>query len=42
MELFQKQVEEIYYIYIGDLLIETTDNHPFWVEGRGWGFADEL
>ena len=24
------------------MLIETTDNHPFWVEGRGWVFADEL
>ncbi len=22
--------------------IETTDNHPFWVEGKGWVFADEL
>ncbi|MGG4193273.1 polymorphic toxin-type HINT domain-containing protein [Paenibacillus sp. cl6col] len=20
----------------------TTDNHPFWAEGKGWGFADEL
>lgn len=24
------------------MLIETTDNHPFWVEDRGWVFADEL
>lgn len=28
---------------VGNQIIETTDNHPFWwVEGKGWVFADEL
>ncbi|TQR45310.1 hypothetical protein C7Y44_11880 [Paenibacillus popilliae] len=27
---------------VGEQIIETTDNHPFWVEGKGWVFADEL
>jgi hypothetical protein len=29
-------------LHVGDEVIETTDNHPFWVEGKGWIFADEL
>jgi hypothetical protein len=40
--LYTNYRNDIIKLYIGDLLIETTDNHPFWVEGRGWVFADEL
>ena len=29
-------------MHVGEQIIETTDNHPFWVEGKGWVFADEL
>ncbi len=29
-------------MHVGEQIIETTDNHPFWVEGNGWVFADEL
>jgi RHS repeat-associated protein len=40
--LYTNYRNDIIKLYIGDLLIETTDNHPFWVDGRGWVFADEL
>ncbi|PRX60608.1 pretoxin HINT domain-containing protein [Cohnella sp. SGD-V74] len=40
--LYTNYRNDIIKLYIGDLLIETTDNHPFWVEGKGWVFADEL
>ncbi|MFJ6207368.1 polymorphic toxin-type HINT domain-containing protein [Lysinibacillus sp. NPDC092081] len=29
-------------LYVGEQIIETTDNHPFWVESKGWVCADEL
>ncbi len=29
--LFQKEADEIYYIYVGGEIIETTAEHPFWV-----------
>ncbi|MFF2889045.1 polymorphic toxin-type HINT domain-containing protein [Paenibacillus sp. NPDC057967] len=40
--LYTNYRNDIIKLYIGDLLIETTDNHPFWVEGKGWVLADEL
>ncbi|PKQ89273.1 type IV secretion protein Rhs [Paenibacillus sp. BGI2013] len=40
--LFRNQRDDIIKLYVGEQVIETTDNHPFWVEGKGWLFADEL
>ncbi len=40
--LYRNQRDDIIKLYVGEQVIETTDNHPFWVEGRGWVFADEL
>lgn len=40
--LYQNQRDDIIKLHIGKQMIETTDNHPFWVEGKGWVFADEL
>ncbi|WP_217900043.1 polymorphic toxin-type HINT domain-containing protein [Paenibacillus herberti] len=40
--LYRNQRDDIIKLYVGKQVIETTDNHPFWVEGKGWVFADEL
>ncbi|WP_349407797.1 polymorphic toxin-type HINT domain-containing protein [Pseudalkalibacillus sp. SCS-8] len=40
--LFQKQADEIYYIHIGDEIIEVTAEHPFWLEGIGWTLVKDL
>ncbi|WP_415839687.1 polymorphic toxin-type HINT domain-containing protein [Paenibacillus tarimensis] len=40
--LFRNQRDDIIKLHVGEQVIETTDNHPFWVEGKGWVFADEL
>ena len=40
--LFQKQADEIYYIHIGDEIIEVTAEHPFWLDGKGWTFVKDL
>jgi len=40
--LYRNQRDDIIKLYAGAQIIETTDNHPFWVEGKGWVFADEL
>ncbi|WP_289356241.1 polymorphic toxin-type HINT domain-containing protein [Paenibacillus sp. S-12] len=40
--LYRNQRDDIIKLHVGEQLIETTDNHPFWVEGKGWVFADEL
>ncbi|MCC0567295.1 polymorphic toxin-type HINT domain-containing protein [Brevibacillus borstelensis] len=34
--LFQRDVEETYNITVGDEVITTTDEHPFWIVGKGW------
>ncbi|MFC3801890.1 polymorphic toxin-type HINT domain-containing protein [Cohnella sp. GCM10012308] len=34
--------DEIYRIHVGDQVIESTFNHPFWVDGRGWTFVEDL
>ncbi len=34
--------DELYIIEIGDQKIESTYNHPFWVDGKGWTFAKDL
>lgn len=41
-KLFSSESEEIFTIKIGDTLIDTTGNHPFWVKGKGWVPAEEL
>ncbi|WP_374021051.1 polymorphic toxin-type HINT domain-containing protein [Paenibacillus thiaminolyticus] len=40
--LYRNQRNDIIKLHVGKQVIETTDNHPFWVEGKGWVFADEL
>jgi len=40
--LFRNQCDDIIKLHVGEQIIETTDNHPFWVKGKGWLFADEL
>ena len=40
--LYRNQRDDIIKLHVGEHIIETTDNHPFWVEGKGWVFADEL
>lgn len=35
-ELYQREVEETYYITVGDEVITTTIEHPFWIIGKGW------
>lgn len=42
VKLFQKQADEIYYVTIGDEVIETTGLHPFWLDGKGWTLVYEL
>ncbi|WP_246096476.1 polymorphic toxin-type HINT domain-containing protein [Paenibacillus sinopodophylli] len=42
MGLFQKQADEIYYVHIGNEIIEVTGEHPFWLDGKGWTFVKEL
>ncbi|WP_197031760.1 polymorphic toxin-type HINT domain-containing protein [Paenibacillus massiliensis] len=40
--LFQKQADEIYYVHVGDEIIEVTGEHPFWLDGRGWTYVKDL
>ncbi|MED1856753.1 polymorphic toxin-type HINT domain-containing protein [Brevibacillus reuszeri] len=40
--LFQREVEETYNITVGGEVISTTDEHPFWVVGKGWVEAKYL
>ncbi|MEK3947976.1 polymorphic toxin-type HINT domain-containing protein [Paenibacillus sp. FSL H7-0703] len=40
--LFQKQADEIYYVHIGDEIIEVTGEHPFWLHGKGWILVKDL
>nr|WP_232436853.1 hypothetical protein [Paenibacillus senegalimassiliensis] len=34
--MFQKRAVEIYYVHIGNEVIQTTAEHPSWVYGKGW------
>lgn len=34
--LFQRDVEETYNITVDGEVITTTDEHPFWIVGKGW------
>uniref|UniRef100_UPI0003635C20 polymorphic toxin-type HINT domain-containing protein n=1 Tax=Paenibacillus sp. OSY-SE TaxID=1196323 RepID=UPI0003635C20 len=40
--LFQRDVEETYNITVGSEDITTTDEHPFWLVGKGWVEAQYL
>lgn len=40
--LFQRDVEETYNITVGDEVITTTDEHPFWIVGKGWVKSKDL
>lgn len=40
--LYRDEKDIIYELSVGDQVIETTDNHPFWVEGKGWVLAADL
>lgn len=40
--LYRNQRDDIIKLFVGEQVIETTENHPFWVEEKGWVFADEL
>ncbi|WP_310499135.1 polymorphic toxin-type HINT domain-containing protein [Paenibacillus qinlingensis] len=40
--LFQKEITESWNIYVGDELITTTDEHPFWIHSKGWVVAKDL
>jgi len=39
---FNHEMDEIYKIHVGGQAIEATDNHPFWVDGKGWTFIKDL
>ncbi|MEK3885817.1 polymorphic toxin-type HINT domain-containing protein, partial [Paenibacillus sp. PL2-23] len=40
--LYQRDVEETYNITVGGEVITTTDEHPFWIVGKGWVEAQHL
>ncbi len=40
--LYRNQRDDIIKLQVGEQTIKTTDNHPFWVDGKGWVFAGEL
>ncbi|WP_429844689.1 polymorphic toxin-type HINT domain-containing protein [Brevibacillus sp. FIR094] len=40
--LFQRDVEETYNITVGGEVITTTDEHPFWIVGKGWVKSKDL
>ncbi|MFJ8087179.1 polymorphic toxin-type HINT domain-containing protein [Lysinibacillus sp. NPDC095746] len=40
--LYRNQPDDLIKLYVGEQIIEMTDNHPFWIEGKGWAFADKL
>lgn len=39
---FIREVDEIYKIFVSGHKIETTAEHPFWVEGKGWTKVKDL
>ncbi|WP_244878761.1 polymorphic toxin-type HINT domain-containing protein, partial [Saccharibacillus kuerlensis] len=39
---FNHIADEIYTIHVGGQKIESTYNHPFWVEGKGWTYVKDL
>lgn len=39
---FNHETDEIYQIHVGDQVIESTYNHPFYVKDKGWTFVKDL
>lgn len=39
---FNHEKEEIYKIQVDDHVIESTYNHPFWMDEKGWTFVKDL
>ncbi|MEK4527884.1 MULTISPECIES: polymorphic toxin-type HINT domain-containing protein [Paenibacillus] len=40
--LHRNEKDTTYKLTVGNQIIETTDNHPFWVESKGWVLAVDL
>ncbi|MBN3554065.1 DNRLRE domain-containing protein [Fictibacillus nanhaiensis] len=40
--LYERNVSEIYEIHVGEEVLQTTDEHPFWIIGEGWVEAKDL
>jgi hypothetical protein len=40
--LFRKEINETYNITVNNQVITTTDEHPFWIIGKGWVEARKL
>ena len=40
--LFEREVDEVWQLTAGETVLETTDEHPFFVEGQGWTQAEDL
>ncbi len=41
-KVFVREVHKLIHVYVDGEEINTTDTHPFWVEGKGWIEAGEL
>ncbi|MBD5544694.1 MAG: hypothetical protein HDR01_10780, partial [Lachnospiraceae bacterium] len=42
VRVFQKETNELIHLWIGNTKIDTTPNHPFWIEGYGFREAGEM
>ncbi|AUG56368.1 polymorphic toxin-type HINT domain-containing protein [Acetivibrio saccincola] len=42
VKVFVREVHKLIHVYVDGEEINTTDTHPFWVEGKGWIEAGEL
>ncbi|MFE5321462.1 polymorphic toxin-type HINT domain-containing protein [Paenibacillus sp. NPDC056579] len=42
IQLHGNEKDVTYKLSVGEQIIETTDNHPFWVKGKGWVLALNL
>ncbi|HBL84589.1 MAG TPA: hypothetical protein DDZ99_06745, partial [Clostridiales bacterium] len=42
MQTFVNETDVLVHVFIGEQEIITTEEHPFWVEGKGWVDAAEL
>ena len=40
--VFIKEIDTLVHLDIDGTKIDTTENHPFWIEGKGWIVAGEL
>ena len=41
-QLFVHEVDTLYHVQIKGITISNTDEHPYWVVGKGWGEAKDL